>query len=252
MENQIVVIQNVRGYCDEQGTAWLNAEDVARGLGFTEEKNGVEYVKWRRVNEYLQGFGFSPQVAKDDFIPENMFYRLAMKANNEVAEVFQAKIADEILPAIRKTGSYSLKKEEALPPTAAVVYDIRKTVEQIQKLVAVKEGIAISHAIDLVGAIQRLPIEGLKQIIPPAEHETGYLNATRIGEKLGGIKPQFVNRLLTKGGFLYKDGKNWRLTDKGKEFGEEMPYTRNGHSGYQIRWHESIVAQVRAVLAQAA
>lgn len=107
MENQIVVIQDVRGYCDERGTAWVNAEDVARGLGFTEEKNGVEYVMWRRVNEYLQGFGFSALVSKDDFIPENMFYRLAMKAKNAVAEAFQSKVADEILPAIRRTGTYS-------------------------------------------------------------------------------------------------------------------------------------------------
>ena len=41
-----------------------------------------------------------------EFIPENIFYRLAMKAKNEVAEKFQAKVADEILPAIRKTGAY--------------------------------------------------------------------------------------------------------------------------------------------------
>lgn len=30
-----------------------------------------------------------------------------MKAKNEVAEAFQAKVADEIIPSIRKTGSYS-------------------------------------------------------------------------------------------------------------------------------------------------
>lgn len=106
MDKQIITIQNVRVYLDAQGTAWLNVEDVARGLGFTEAKNGVEYVMWRRVNGYLAEFGFSAQVSKDDFIPENMFYRLAMKANNETAQIFQAKVADEILPSIRKTGMY--------------------------------------------------------------------------------------------------------------------------------------------------
>jgi prophage antirepressor-like protein len=30
-----------------------------------------------------------------------------MKAKNEIAEAFQAKVADEIIPSIRKTGSYS-------------------------------------------------------------------------------------------------------------------------------------------------
>jgi prophage antirepressor-like protein len=88
----------------------LNAEDVARGWGFTEPKNGKEYVRWRTINGYLNEFGFSQDVAKDDFIPENMVYRLGFKASNETAQVFQAKLADEILPQIRKTGSYQIAK----------------------------------------------------------------------------------------------------------------------------------------------
>lgn len=58
MENQLVVIRNVRGYCDEQGTAWLNAEDIARKLGFVEANkfstSGEKYVRWERVNGYLR------------------------------------------------------------------------------------------------------------------------------------------------------------------------------------------------------
>lgn len=33
-----------------------------------------------------------------------------MKAKNEVAEKFQAKIADEVIPSIRKNGSYMTDK----------------------------------------------------------------------------------------------------------------------------------------------
>jgi len=62
---------------------------------------------WRRVNSYLNNFGFSALVSKDDFIPENMVYRLGFKANNEVAQKFQATLADEILPSIRKNGLYA-------------------------------------------------------------------------------------------------------------------------------------------------
>ena len=40
------------------------------------------------------------------YIPENIFYRLAMKAKNETAERFQAWIADEVIPSIRKSGMY--------------------------------------------------------------------------------------------------------------------------------------------------
>lgn len=80
---------------------------------FKVAKSGNEVVRWARVNEYLNEFGFSPQVAKDDFIPENMVYRLGFKASNETAQKFQTILADDILPTLRKTGTYSLKQESA-------------------------------------------------------------------------------------------------------------------------------------------
>lgn len=104
-EMQIMNVQGVDCY-EKDGVAYLKLAAVARGLGFTQNKNGVEYVKWERVTAYLKELGFSPEVGKDDYIPENVFYRLAMKAKNEVAEKFQAKVADEIIPSIRKHGAY--------------------------------------------------------------------------------------------------------------------------------------------------
>lgn len=92
---------------EKDGTAYLKLETVARGLGFTQEKNGSEYVRWETVNQYLKDIGFSQLLGKTDFIPENIFYRLAMKAKNETAEAFQAMVADEIIPSIRKHGIYA-------------------------------------------------------------------------------------------------------------------------------------------------
>ena len=114
MKSSLVCISGVRGY-EEDGVAYLHIEDSARGLGFTTKVNDTEYVRWPRVDEYLGDFGFLPQVANEEnphdyYIPENIFYRLCMKAKNEVAEAFQAKVADEIIPSIRKTGSYGVSQ----------------------------------------------------------------------------------------------------------------------------------------------
>lgn len=105
-------IINIKGVdCYEQdGTAYLNLENVARGLGFTTTQtiNGTSYVnvRWNTVKQYLNEIGFLQEVAKDGYIPENVFYRLAMKAKNETAEKFQALIADEVIPEIRRHGAY--------------------------------------------------------------------------------------------------------------------------------------------------
>ena len=113
--NEIMNICGVDCY-EKDGTAYLKLESVARGLGFTktETKKGFQYttIRWDRVFGFLEEFGFDHKWGKDDFIPENIFYRLAMKAKNAVAEAFQAKIADEVIPSIRKHGGYIAGQKE--------------------------------------------------------------------------------------------------------------------------------------------
>ena len=117
--NEVITISGVDCY-EKDGTAYLKLEAVARGLGFTQtqEKNGTEYtsVRWERIEKYMEESGFPHKWGKESFIPENIFYRLAMKAKNETAERFQALVADEIIPSIRKHGAYMTpqKIEEVL------------------------------------------------------------------------------------------------------------------------------------------
>lgn len=112
---QIMNISGVDCY-EKDGTAYLKLETVARGLGFTRTADsGNEVVRWERVHKYLGEIGFMPTSGHDDFIPENIFYRLAMKAKNETAERFQALVADEIIPSIRKNGGYIANQENLTP-----------------------------------------------------------------------------------------------------------------------------------------
>ena len=109
--NQLITIDNVRGYIEDE-KAYLNAEDVARGFGIVQiAKSGNEVVRWERFNNYLKEFGFIPicgdAITKDDYLPENIVYKIGFKASNEIAQAFQNKLADEILPSIRKNGMYA-------------------------------------------------------------------------------------------------------------------------------------------------
>lgn len=114
MNNQIIIIKNVRAYQDKNGMAQLNTEDVARGLGFTQTKNGIEYIRWETIKSYLREFSFPTCWENEkipEYIPENIFYKLCFKAKNEIARKFQDLVTDEILPAIRKTGGYIAGEE---------------------------------------------------------------------------------------------------------------------------------------------
>lgn len=174
--NEILQIKNVHGFLDKKtGTAWLNAGDVARGFGFTklETKNGVKYesVRWARVNEYLRSFGFRPNVGEDDFLPENMVYRLGFKASNETAQKFQAILADEVLPAIRKHGAYltEQKVEEILTNPDTIIKlatqlkeerEARKQAEQMieaqKPKVIFAEAVSASHSSILIGDLAKI------------------------------------------------------------------------------------------------
>lgn len=211
--NEVLNINNVRGYLNkETGTAYLNAGDVARGFGFTkvETKNGVKYesVRWARVNEYLQSFGFRPQVGENDFLPENMVYRLGFKASNEVAQKFQAVLADVVLPAIRKHGAYMTpeKIEEALlnPDTLIKLATELKLEREARK------------SAELEAASAKQVIGELK---PKADYtdrilsSKGTVTTTAIAKDYGMSATGF-NKLLHELHVIYKIGKQWFLYAK--------------------------------------
>lgn len=118
MNNQIEIFKNeelklqIRAIQNEDGSISLNAEDTAIGFGWYQEKNGIKYPKWERINGFIRDMGFSPQVGKDDYIPESLFYMLGMKASNKVAQEFQKWLAVKVIPSIRKSGTYSINEEK--------------------------------------------------------------------------------------------------------------------------------------------
>lgn len=138
-ENLNLEIRTVK---NNDGSISVNLEDAARGLGFTQtqNKNGKTYisVRWERISKYLDEFGFSPQVGEESFIPESVFYLLAMKANNDSAKSFQVWVAKDVLPIIRKTGTYKVPSSpmEALQLMFDVQKEQKEQIEQMDKRIS--------------------------------------------------------------------------------------------------------------------
>lgn len=196
-----IELLNVNGIeCYEKdGTVYLKLEAVARGLGFTQTaKSGNEVVRWERVRKYLDEMGV-PTCGDDDFIPENIFYRLAMKAKNEVAEAFQAKVADEVIPSIRKHGAYMT--EDTLDRM------INSPEFGIKLLTALKEEKDKRKALELANS--ELTVQNAI-MAPKAEcfdelMDHGGLTSLRDSAKLLHIKQNDFIRYLLDHKYLYRD-----------------------------------------------
>lgn len=117
----------------ENETILFDVEHIAKCLGFTRTMNDKVYIRWERVNGYLPES--CPQVGKGDFIPEPLVYKLAFKASNEVAEQFQDWLAVEVIPQIRKTGSYQMDKSQLSPQLQmfGAMFDSQVKIELKQK-----------------------------------------------------------------------------------------------------------------------
>lgn len=224
-----IELLNVNGIeCYEKdGVVYLKLEAVARGLGFTQEKNGVEYVRWDRVENYLADMGFPHTWGKDDFIPENIFYRLAMKANNETAEKFQAKVADEVIPSIRKHGAYMT--EDTLDRM------INSPEFGIKLLTALKEEKDKRKALEVANS--ELSVQNAI-MAPKADYfddlvDRHLLTSFRDTAKELGIPPKaFVAWLLEKK-FLYRDQKHKLVPYENKNNGLfEVRESKNDKTGW--------------------
>lgn len=199
MENKMEVITIDGVDCYElDGVVYLKLETVARGLGFTQtqNKNGKEYtsVRWDRIEGYLAEIGFPHLWGKDDYIPENVFYRLAMKAKNEVAESFQAKVADEIIPSIRKHGAYMTSNM------------IEKVIEDpdliIQLATRLKEERARANHLEEINKANQPKVEYFDNLI-----DRNLLTNFRDTAKELHVKQKDFVVYLLENGYLYRDAK---------------------------------------------
>lgn len=127
---------------------------------------------------------------------------------------------------------------------AEVVRDIRITATALCEIFGIERQVAIDKAICLAEKNHGIDLSAIKPLARAIKMEARTIGLDSIGARLG-IRAKDVNLLLQNAGLQMKIGKERRITSKGKCYGKEMPFERNGHSGYQIRWNESVVDALR-------
>lgn len=205
----------------ENGETLFDVETVAKSLGFTQSKNGKDFVRWERVNEYLKKY--SPKLGKGSFISEPMVYKLAFKANNALAEKFQDWLAVEVLPQIRKHGMYAT--DELLNnPDLLIEVATKLKEERTKRLIAEQRVNELQPKADYYDRIL---------------NNKGLVTVSTIAKNYGMSAVSF-NKLLHELGIQFNQSGTWLLyskfQDKGYTHIEPFDYEdKNGNRQVKTR-----------------
>lgn len=203
---------NIRITYAENGDVLFIAKDVAEALGYSRPRDAIaaHCKRGRRITAPSAG-GDQEMVA----IPESDVYRLVMRSKLESAEKFQDWVVETVLPAIRKTGSYSAPTSRRAMLQLMLAQE--EMIEQKQKELEDKTNICNSH------------IEGC--------------TASEIAENLSELYGTPVTNQQVNLWFLLNDFIRERVAGVGGAY--EPAVNAIGYcayrEGYQIRWSKEVL-----------
>ena len=102
---------------DENNTAGFKGGDVASILGYNDKnqaiRKNVEMEDKKKMNELMVSLQDVPSNSQPHttYINESGLYCLVIRSKLESSRKFKRWVTKEVIPSIRKTGSYSVKKD---------------------------------------------------------------------------------------------------------------------------------------------
>ncbi len=225
---------------EQAGEPWFVGKDVADILGYSNTRDALS----KHVDDEDKG------VAKCDtlggmqeltIINESGLYSLILSSKLLTAKRFKRWITSEVLPSIRRTGAYSLRREENVPmetlQSAKLILEAAG-IKANQLALALDEFYRKHTGESVLGTI------GL-QLEAPTKHQL--LTPTQLGKEYG-LSAKAVNRRLEELGYQHKVAGKWEPTELGEPFAVMLD-TGKQHGGIPIRqmkWESSIARDVFA------
>lgn len=232
MDDNLKLFENpdfgdVRVLLDEKSNPWFVGNDIARCLGYENLGNAVKRFVDDEDSIILtsdcksMGFKINPlinqAVREIKLINESGMYSLIMSSKMESAKKFKKWVTSEVLPSIRKTGSYSMPSKNELPS------DYIEALEALLK--SEKEKKALAEAKKAAEEAKRISDNIIKEQAPMVEfaktaeiaQETDML-IREVREKLEAhgydIAEKNLRILLEDNKFFAKTGKRWLLSQR--------------------------------------
>lgn len=172
------------------------------------------------------------------FITEPQLYFVLMRSRAENARPFRQWVVNDVLPSIRKTGSYSVPKS----PDLKLKFELTKMLLEPAGITGNQLTLALDKVYRTNTGESLLAQTGVELKAPT---QSQLLTPTQIGERLDGRSAKAINLLLQDLGLQRKVGKEWELTQLGKDSGGVYLDTNKRHSNgtpiRQIKWPDTIV-----------
>ena len=157
---------------------WFVGKDVAKALGYTDLNHSIlDHVDEEdRVNSKTQGQN-NPEFGQRGtwLINESGIYALVFGSKLPTSKKFKHWVTSELLPTLRKTGSYSMK--QAATPNELILMLAQQNVETDKRLAAVESKISVIS--DYAGKLEKLE-ERLGKA-----HDVDAVTASKIARDLG-------------------------------------------------------------------
>ena len=242
----------------KDGEPWFVVADVAAVLDYSEAS-----AMTRTLDDDEKGLHTVQTLGGDQqlvTINESGLYSAILKSRKPEAKTFKKWVTSEVLPSIRKTGSYTAPAAQPTPKPKqprikqpSQVKELLLIGKEMAKITGINPHLVMAYTLDAIEQVTDLPASMLARALPSvAPAEVASLNPTAIGKQLGGLKAHAVNQMLLKAGLQRQDGSGWQLTEAGTAFGEMKPFHRNGHSGYNLLWLPKVVQLLQNINAQPA
>ena len=235
MENLQIFDSNDLGQLrtiDDDGKIMFFATDVAKMLGYAKPQDAVSrHCRYsvKRGVPHPQGKG----TLEVNVIPEGDLYRLITHSKLPAAEKFESWVFDEVLPTIRKTGSYKTPKQSS-DREKAMLKNAQARSAKLWLEIAKNTGIQTYK--DVCNAYAAKELAGEDVLPLPKVQEKSY-SATDIGEMLGVSKSR-IGALANKN--------NMKCDEYGSWFHDKSPYS--GKEVETFRYNSKAIEKFRSLL----
>lgn len=233
---------NVTVIADDDGSLRFVAMEVADILGYSDAYEMTKRLDDdEKQNRQIAGFG--PRGVT--IITESGLYDAILGSSKPEAKPFQKWVRAEVLPSIRKTGSYTTKVATTpLKATADAARAFAPLVRVARLLGCDKNAAAISANQAIYQMTNINLMQQLGHMHLEAESQEGqWYTPTELG-KVIGASARGTNLLLAEAGLQMKLGEKWEATDAGKDFCRLFDTGKKHGSGVsvtQMKWSRTVI-----------